>query len=105
MKIKKLTVSLFVLGMLTPLFAFAAPALNSIPDAVKSKYTFDGAITYVVSDGATLYVGGGFTQVTLTGPIEPPTYARNYLAAIDLTTYTLTSFDPNLNSSHHFLRL
>ncbi len=88
---------LFVLTSV-PSFAHAAPALDSIPDAVKSKYTFDGSISAVVSDGSTLYIGGTFTQVTLSSG-EPFSSARNYLAAIDLTTYTLTSFDPNLNSS------
>ncbi len=97
---KKLFFLIALLFVLTsvPSFAHAAPALDSIPDAVKSKYEFNGSITSVVSDGATLYVGGGFTEVTLRSG-EPFSSARNYLAAIDLTTYTLTSFDPNLNSS------
>lgn len=80
------------------MFAFAAPSLDSIPDAVKSKYTFSGSVAAVVSDGTTLYVGGGFTTITLNPGGDPTEYTRNYLAAIDLTTYTLTSFDPNLNS-------
>jgi|GEM_PF-4657413 len=86
------------LFVLVPFFAHAAPALDSIPDAVKSKYTFSGSISAVVSDGTTLYVGGGFTQLTPTAG-EPFSTTRNYLVAIDLTTYTLTSFDPNLNGS------
>lgn len=47
----------------------AAPELVSIPDAVKGRYAFDGAIYASVTDGETLYLGGGFSTVSeLTGP-------------------------------------
>ncbi|MEN9405364.1 MAG: hypothetical protein RLY47_323 [Candidatus Parcubacteria bacterium] len=80
-----------------PSFVHAAPALDSIPDAVKSRYEFDGSIAAVVSDGTTLYVGGNFTQITPTVG-EPLSTARNYLAAFDVSDGSLIGgFDPNLN--------
>jgi len=98
----------FFLGAIiiaTPLSAFAAPALDSIPDAVKSKYTFNGPINTVVSDGSTLYIGGSFTTVTQNPLGEPIEFERNNLAAINLTTYALTSFDPNIDGEVKALEL
>lgn len=80
-----------------PFFAHAAPALDSIPDAVKSRYEFDASINAVVSDGTTLYVGGNFTEITPTNG-EPLSTARNHLAAFDVSNGALIAgFDPNLN--------
>ena len=47
-----------------PFFAHAAPELISIPDAVKGSYVFDGTIYSSVTDGETLYLGGGFTSIS-----------------------------------------
>lgn len=87
MKITKLAVSLFVLGMCAPLLTFAAPALDSIPDELRSRYSFDGPIYAVVSNGETLYVGGEFQNVshTITEITEP----RATLAAFDVETLNL----------------
>ncbi len=96
---KKLFFLIALLFVLTsvPSFVHAAPTLDSIPDAVKSRYEFDGSINAVVSDGTTLYVGGNFTQITPTVG-EPLSTARNYLAAFDVSNGALIAgFDPNLN--------
>ncbi|QQR82407.1 DUF5011 domain-containing protein [Candidatus Campbellbacteria bacterium] len=87
-----------------PFVSQAATALDSVPDAVKSKYAFDGPVYAVVSDGATLYVGGSFTAVT-PRQIDPPSFLRNNLAAIDLSTYTLTSFAPSVGGGVDALAL
>lgn len=46
-------------------------------------------------DGNILYIGGSFSSVT--DSID--TYTRNNLAAIDLSTLTVTSWDPNANDT------
>lgn len=46
-------------------------------------------------DGNTLYIGGSFSSVT--DSID--TYTRNNLAAIDLNTLTVTSWDPNADNT------
>lgn len=47
-----------------PFNVFAAPDLNETLDAVKNIYTFEGTIYSAVTDGETLYLGGGFSTVT-----------------------------------------
>lgn len=84
----------------TPFFAFAAPALDSLPDEVKSKYNFIGGVNAVVTDGTTLYIGGSFSEVVAIDPSpgDPPIPFRSNLAAIDLATYELvTDFNPRPN--------
>jgi hypothetical protein len=79
------------------LAAFSTTATGTVTE-------FDPGILSVTaitlsSDGTTLYVGGGFT--TVNGSIP-----RNRLAAfITSATSTVTSFDPNLNSSPDSLQL
>lgn len=101
MKTTKFGVFLLVLGTFAPLCALAAPALDSVPDAVKSKYQFvGGEIKALVTDGTTLYVGGNFTEVLAIDPPpgDPPIPLRANLAAIDLTTYELVDgFNPQPN--------
>jgi hypothetical protein len=57
--------------------------------------TFDFRATSTVNAlaiiGNTLYLGGDFTGLTKTGGVD----LRNRLAAIDLTTLTITSFHPD----------
>lgn len=100
MNITKIAVSLFVLGVCAPLFVSAAPALDSLPDEVKSKYNFVGEVNAVVTDGTTLYIGGSFSEVVAIDPPpgDPPIPFRSNLAAIDLATYELvTDFNPRPN--------
>lgn len=92
------------IAVLLPFTTNAAPTLDPIPDAVKSKYSFDGAVHSMVTDGTTLYVGGEFTTVsTVIG--DPVSVTRNNLAIIDLATYELSSIDPDVDSAVYALAL
>ncbi|GMU74363.1 MAG: hypothetical protein AMXMBFR44_5600 [Candidatus Campbellbacteria bacterium] len=87
-----------------PSSALGAPTLSSIPDAVKSKYSFDGPIHSMVTDGTTLYLGGEFTTVsTVVG--DPVSVTRNNIAVIDLATYELSDIDPDADGAVYALAL
>jgi len=54
-----------------------------------------GTVRAIVVSGSTVYVGGDFNGATaINGNLT-----RNYIAAIDSTTGTATSWDPNANST------
>ncbi len=107
-KMTRLFLGVFCCAVVLALFpgvSQAATALDSIPDAVKSQYTFNGSIYAAVSDGNTLYVGGEFTSVALSSPGDPVEYERTHIAAIDLSTYTLTTLDTVLDDAVRSLEL
>jgi WD40 repeat protein len=100
-------ICIFVVAVLVvfPFATHAATVLGSIPDNIKSKYTFNGPIYAAVNDGETLYVGGDFTSVSLSSLGDPAEYERAYIAAIDLSTYTLASFNPVFDDAVRSLAL
>lgn len=100
----RICIFLVMLVAVVPFTTRAATVLDSVPDDVKSKYTFDGQVNAVITDGTTLYVGGSFTTVT-PRQVDPPSFSRSNLAAIDLTTYTLTTFAPSIGGSVNALAL
>lgn len=53
------------------------------------------------SDGDTLYIGGSFNEIDTPGG----TVTRNGLASFDLTTGTLTDFDPNVDTSGYVYKI
>ncbi len=92
MKTIKLAVSLFVLGMFAPLLALAAPALESVPDVLRSRYTFKGEfgpgfVYAIASNGETLYVAGEFASVDHI--ISEISYPRRNVAAFSLPDLAL----------------
>lgn len=74
-------------------------ALAAFASASGTVTSFDAGITSTTvndiklsADDSTLYVGGSFTTVNTS-------VTRNRMAAFDTSTSTVTSFNPNLNSS------
>ena len=64
---------------------------NSSPDALAASLGTVGAVQVAVISGHTLFIGGDFTSIA--------GVTRNRLAAIDLTSDTLTAWDPNVSST------
>jgi signal peptidase I len=68
---------------------------NSAPDSLSAQLATNGTIYAEVISSNTLYVGGDFTAVDGT--------TRNRLAAFDLNSNTLTSWNPNVNNNVYSL--
>ena len=64
---------------------------NSSPDALVASLATVGAVQVAVISGNTLYLGGDFTAIA--------GVTRNRLASIDLTSDTLTAWDPNVSAT------
>ena len=97
---RRAAVVLSTVVLSTSLMAADTHAAVSLPPVPQVTASPAGRVHAVVQVGDTIYVGGSFTAVRRK---DGSTATRNRLAAINVLTGELTSWNPNANGTVHAL--